>query len=179
MASSIINIHALGAIKQGDVIFAFKFSETSTWTLALCEINSQKVLFAKHSSGSSFEPMALSKLENSGWLTDSGIAEYAKALKPFALTETQSAGMAYTVADKEIGLYTDGKGAISTNPFTQKDATDVIKEVLGGSSVSASTEGSPQPATPFYKKPLNYVLAGLAALAAYFAWKSFSNEDED
>lgn len=178
--ASIINIHALGAIKQGDVIFAFKFSETSTWTLALCEINSQKVLFAKHSSGGNFEPMPLSKLENSGWLSDSGIAEYAKALKPFALTETQSAGMSYSaVADKEIGLYADGKGAISTTPFTQKDATDVIKEVLAGSSVSASTEGSPEAATPFYKKPLNYVLAGLAALAAYFAWKSFSNEDED
>ena len=178
--ASIINIHALGAIKQGDVIFAFKFSETSTWTLALCEINSQKVLFAKHSSGGNFEPMPLSKLENSGWLSDSGIAEYAKALKPFALTETQSAGMSYSaVADKEIGLYADGKGAISTTPFTQKDATDVIKEVLAGSTVSASTEGSPEAATPFYKKPLNYVLAGLAALAAYFAWKSFSKEDED
>ena len=178
--ASIINIHALGAIKQGDVIFAFKFGESGTWTLALCEINSQKVLFAKHSSGGNFEPMPLSKLENSGWLSDSGIAEYAKALKPFALTETQSAGMSYSaVADKEIGLYADGKGAISTTPFTQKDATDVIKEVLAGSSVSASTEGSPEAATPFYKKPLNYVLAGLAALAAYFAWKSFSNEDED
>lgn len=177
--ASIINIHALGAIKQGEVIFAFKFSETSTWTLALCEINSQKVLFAKHSSGNTFEPMPLSKLENSGWLTDSGIAEYAKALKPFALTETQSAGMSYAaVADKEIGLYADGKGAIANTPFVAKDATDVIKEVLAGSTVSASTEGSPE-ATPFYKKPLNYVLAGLALLAGYFAWKSFSNEDED
>lgn len=176
--ASIINIHALGALKQGDVIFAFKFSETSTWTLAICEINSQKVLFAKHSSGSTFEPMPLSKLENSGWLSDASIAEYAKALKPFALSETQSAGMVYTAAaDKEIGLYVDGKGAIAYSPFTQKDATDVIKEVLGGSSVSASTEGTPEAATPFYKKPLNYVLAGLALLAGYFAWKSFSDED--
>lgn len=178
--ASIINIHALGAIKQGDVIFAFKFSESSTWTLAICEINSQKVLFAKHSSGSTFEPMHLSKLEGSGWFNETGIAEYAKALKPFALPETQSAGMAYTTAsDKEIGLYADGKGAIANTPFVAKDATDVIKEVLGGSSVSASTEGSPEAATPFYKKPLNYVLAGLAILAGYFAWKSFSNEDED
>lgn len=177
--ASIINIHALGAIKQGDVIFAFKFSETSTWTLAICEINSQKVLFGKHSSGSTFEPMPLSKLEGSGWFNETGIAEYAKALKPFALPETQTVGMAYVTTDKEIGLYTDGKGAIANTPFVAKDATDVIKEVLGGSSVSASTEGSPEAATPFYKKPLNYVLAGLAILAGYFAWKSFSNEDED
>lgn len=177
--ASIINIHALGAIKQGDVIFAFKFSETSTWTLAICEINSQKVLFGKHSSGSTFEPMPLSKLEGSGWFNETGIAEYAKALKPFALPETQSAGMAYVTADKEIGLYADGKGVIANTPFVAKDATDIIKEVLGGSSVSASTEGSPEAATPFYKKPLNYVLAGLALLAGYLTWKSFSNKDED
>lgn len=177
--ASIINIHAPGAIKQGDVIFAFKFDEKSTWTLALCELNSQKVLFAKHTSSSTFEPMNPTILEGSGWFNETGISEYAKALKPFALPATQTAGMTYTVADKEIGLYADGKGGISNVPYAAKDTSDIIKEVLGSSSVSASTEGSPEAATPFYKKPLNYVLAGLAALAAYFAWKSFSNEDED
>ncbi len=175
--ASIINIHANGALKQGDVLFAFQFETGSIWTLAICDIDGKKILFGKHSSEGGFTPLHAAKLEGSGWLKEAGISDYAKSLIPYALPETQTVGKAYVAEAKEIGLYTDGKGAISTTPYVPKDTTDTIKEILGGSNTSgSSTTDTPAANTPFYKKPMTYIILAGVLILGYFGFKAYAEE---
>ncbi|MDI9874981.1 hypothetical protein [Flectobacillus rivi] len=179
--ASLINIHASGSVKQGEVLFACDFGDNSVWTYALVDFNGTKVSFAKHSSTNAWGPLTQEMITGSGWLDMPAIKDYIKQIQVYALNQVASVGKVYAIdTNKEIGIYTDGKGNISNVPFTEKSTEDTLKELFGGSSKGGSETGSgSDTTTPFYKKPVNWLIAGVVAIAVYFGYKALKSNDED
>lgn len=179
---SLINIHASGSVKQGDVLFAIDFGDSSVWTFALVDFNGTKVAFAKHSSGNQWAPLTQDSIDASGWLDVASIKEYIKQIQVYSLNKVAAVGKTYTTdSSKEIGIYTDGKGNISNVPFTEKSTEDTLKEIFSGSSTKGGSEtgSGSDTATPFYKKPVNWLIFAGAVLLGYFGYKALKANDED
>lgn len=180
--ASLINIHASGSVKQGEVLFAIDFGDSSIWTYALVDFNGTKVAFAKHSSNNTWAPLTQEMIASSGWLDVSAIKDFINQIKVYALNSVAAVGKAYTLdAGKEIGIYADGKGNISSTPVTEKTTEDTLKELFNGSSTKGGSEtgSGSDPATPFYKKPVNWLIAVGVAIAVYFGYKALKSNDED
>lgn len=179
--ASLINIHASGSVKQGEVLFAIDFGDSSIWTYALVDFNGTKVAFAKHSSDNTWKPLTQEMITSSGWLDVSAIKDFIKQVQVYALNSVAAVGKAYTIdANKEIGIYADGKGNISSTPVTEKTTEDTLKELFSGSPKGGSETGSgSDPATPFYKKPINWLIFAGAVLLGYLGYKALKSNDED
>lgn len=180
--ASLINIHASGSVKQGEVLFAIDFGDSSIWTYALVDFNGTKVAFAKHSSNNIWAPLTQEMIASSGWLNDSAIKDFINQIKVYALNQVAAVGKAYTTeGGKEIGIYADGKGNISSTPVTEKTTEDTLKELFNGSSTKGGSEtgSGSDPATPFYKKPVNWLIFAGAVLLGYLGYKALKSDDED
>lgn len=162
--SKLINLHVAGAIKQGEKVFDMDFTlgTASVWSVAICKINGVLVAFKKHTSQGAYDACSIDTHAN--FVRDNqdspAVLAVLESIKPYCLSSTASAGLAYVTDATETGLYFDGVSKITSAPVKDKSTADILKDALGGSGTSDSgtTTGTGGIAPVWYKKPLNIVL---------------------